>query len=97
MNELNGAKMIEAIEKTEMITEFSVEVITEHSIFIGSFVVSLNISVSHNFVNPFQLCFLPVYRGKKAVTFKIIMFPINRAIKQETIIPLFWVGVNSSF
>jgi len=31
MKELNGAKMIEAIEKTEMIAEFSVEVIIEYS------------------------------------------------------------------
>jgi hypothetical protein len=87
MKELNGAKMIEAIEKTEMIAEFSVEVITEHSTFSGSFVISLNIS--HNFITPFQLCFSPVYRGKKAVTFKIIMFPINRAVKHEIIILLF--------
>ena len=87
MKELNGAKMIEAIEKTDMIAEFSVEVITEHSVFSGSFVVSLNIS--QYFINPFQLCFSPVYRGKKAVTFKIIMFPINRAVKQEIIILLF--------
>lgn len=94
MQELKGANIIEAIENTEIIIETSVVDIAEHSTSSDNPVVLF--STVQCLTTPSQSCFSSVYRGKKAVTFIIIMFPMNKAIKQENIIPFFYVGVNSS-
>ncbi len=83
MKELNGAKIIEAIEKTEIMTETSVGVTAEHSYCTVSLVILLKIGQC--LTTPSQSCFWSVYSGKKAVTFIIIMFPMNKAIKQDDI------------
>ena len=88
MQELKGAKIIEAIEKTEIIIETSVGPTEEHSTSEVSLDVLL-IEIGQCLTTPSQSCFSSVYSGKKAVTFIIIIFPMNKAIKQENIIPFF--------
>jgi hypothetical protein len=95
INELKGANIIDAIEKTDIIAETCIDPISEHSIFAGSSGFFLS-GFGHSFMTPSQSCFSSVYKGKKVATFKIIMFPMNKANRQDIIIPFFSVGVYSS-
>ena len=84
--ELNGAKIIYAIENIEIIIDISVLEIFE----LGTSIIwPYSFFSFYKYISLSQSCFSSAYSGKNAVTFIIIKFPIKRAIRLDKIIPFF--------